>query len=343
MKPTAMEKRHEKSEYAGYWIRRFLCSYLTDVRNLSANTVKAYRDAIRMLVTHICHSKRIEADSILITDVTPKVILSMLDDVEHKRGCSVKTRNLRLSAFVALAKFVALNCPEHIEWCREIRNIPVKKTPKTLITYLEKEEMDALLETPDRNTVQGWRDYVLLLFLYNTGARAEEAASLQIKDLCMPKGKGLPIVTITGKGNKKRRCPLWDNTRRELRTLIGKREPDDFVFINRLNQPMTRFGVYEMVTRHAMKLAETMPSVKGKRVSPHTIRHTTATHLLQAGVDINTIRAWLGHVSVETTNIYAEVNMEMKAKALQNCELETKKSKKHWRDDRNLMAFLDSL
>lgn len=338
-----MEKRHEKSEYAGYWIRRFLCSYLTDVRNLSANTVKAYRDAIRMLVTHICHSKRIEADSILITDVTPKVILSMLDDVEHKRGCSVKTRNLRLSAFVALAKFVASNCPEHIEWCREIRNIPVKKTPKTLITYLEKEEMDALLETPDRNTVQGWRDYVLLLFLYNTGARAEEAASLQIKDLCMPKGKGLPIVTITGKGNKKRRCPLWDNTRRELRTLIGKREPDDFVFINRLNQPMTRFGVYEMVTRHAMKLAETMPSVKGKRVSPHTIRHTTATHLLQAGVDINTIRAWLGHVSVETTNIYAEVNMEMKAKALQNCELETKKSKKHWRDDRNLMAFLDSL
>lgn len=338
-----MEKRHEKNEYAGYWIRRFLCSYLTDVRNLSANTVKAYRDAIRMLVTHICHSKRIEADSILITDVTPKVILSMLDDVEHKRGCSVKTRNLRLSAFVALAKFVASNCPEHIEWCREIRNIPVKKTPKTLIAYLEKEEMDALLETPDRNTVQGWRDYVLMLFLYNTGARAEEAASLQIKDLYMPKGKGLPIVTITGKGNKKRRCPLWDSTRRELRALIGKREPDDFVFMNRLNQPMTRFGVYEMVTKHAIKLAETMPSVKGKRVSPHTIRHTTATHLLQAGVDINTIRAWLGHVSVETTNIYAEVNMEMKAKALQNCELETKKSKKHWRDDRNLMAFLDSL
>ena len=338
-----MEKRHEKSEYAGYWIRRFLCSYLTDVRNLSANTVKAYRDAIRMLIAHICQSKRIEADSILITDVTSETIISLLDSVEQKRGCSIKTRNLRLSAFVALAKYVASNSPEHIEWCREIRNIPVKKAPRTLITYLEKEEMDALLETPDRNTIQGWRDYVLLLFLYNTGARAEEAASLQIKDLYMPKGKGLPIVTITGKGNKKRRCPLWDNTRRELRSLIGKREPDDFVFINRLNQPMTRFGVYEMVTRHAMKLAEEMPSIKEKRVSPHTIRHTTATHLLQAGVDINTIRAWLGHVSVETTNIYAEVNMEMKAKALLNCEIKAKKSKKHWRDDEKLMAFLDSL
>ena len=343
MKPTAMEKQHEKTEYAGYWIRRFLCSYLTDVRNLSANTVKAYRDAIRMLVGHICQSRRIDADAILITDVTPKAILSMLDDVEHKRGCSVKTRNLRLSAFVALAKYVAANCPEHIDWCREVRNIPVKKAPRTLITYLEKEEMDALLDTPDRNTEQGWRDYVLLLFLYNTGARAEEAASLQIKDLFMPKGKGLPVVTITGKGNKKRRCPLWDNTRRELRTLIGKGEPDDHVFKNRLNQPMTRFGVYEMVTRHAMKLAARMPSIKEKRVSPHTIRHTTATHLLQAGVDINTIRAWLGHVSVETTNIYAEVNMEMKAKALLNCEIKAKKSKKHWRDDENLMAFLDNL
>mgnify|MGYP002625614202 FL=1 len=338
-----MEKQHEKNEYAGYWIRRFLCSYLTDVRNLSANTVKAYRDAIRMLVGHICQSRRIDADAILITDVTPKAILSMLDDVEHKRGCSVKTRNLRLSAFVALAKYVAANCPEHIDWCREVRNIPVKKAPRTLITYLEKEEMDALLETPDRNTEQGWRDYVLLLFLYNTGARAEEAASLQIKDLFMPKGKGLPVVTITGKGNKKRRCPLWDNTRRELRTLIGKGEPDDHVFKNRLNQPMTRFGVYEMVTRHAMKLAARMPSIKEKRVSPHTIRHTTATHLLQAGVDINTIRAWLGHVSVETTNIYAEVNMEMKTKALLNCEIKAKKSKKHWRDDENLMAFLDNL
>lgn len=338
-----MEKRHSDREYAGYWIRRFLCSYLTDVRNLSVNTIKSYRDAIRLLIAHICESRHMTADSILITDMSSKAILQMLDSLECSRNCSVKTRNLRLSAFVALAKFVAANSPEHIEWCREIRNIPVKKAPRTLITYLEKEEMDALLDTPDRNTEQGWRDYVLLLFLYNTGARAEEAASLQIKDLYMPKGKGLPVVTITGKGNKKRRCPLWDNTRKELRTLIGKREPDDFVFVNRLQQPMTRFGVYEMVTRHAKTLAERMPSVRDKRVSPHTIRHTTATHLLQAGVDVNTIRAWLGHVSVETTNIYAEVNLEMKAKALLNCEMKAKKSKKHWRDDKNLMAFLDSL
>ena len=173
-----MEKKHSDREYAGYWIRRFLCSYLTDVRNLSVNTIKSYRDAIRLLIAHICESRHMTADSILITDMSSKAILQMLDSLECSRNCSVKTRNLRLSAFVALAKFVAANSPEHIEWCREIRNIPVKKAPRTLITYLEKEEMDALLDTPDRNTEQGWRDYVLLLFLYNTGARAEEAASL---------------------------------------------------------------------------------------------------------------------------------------------------------------------
>lgn len=332
-----------KSEYAGYWIRRFLCEYLTDVRNMSANTVKAYRDAIRLLIQHVCNRKKATADSLLIKDITSNEVISLLDELELNRGCSIKTRNLRLSAFIALAKYVSSNCPEFIEWCINIKNIPVKKAQRTLITYLEKNEMDALLEIPDRNTVQGWRDYVLLLFLYNTGARAEEAASLQIKDLTMPQGRGLPFVTITGKGNKKRRCPLWDETRKELRILIAKRDPEEYVFINRLKQPMSRFGVYEMVTRHANKLTEKMPSLKSKRVSPHTIRHTTATHLLQAGVDINTIRAWLGHVSIETTNIYAEVNLEMKAKALLNCEIKTKKSRKRWRDDKNLMDFLDSL
>lgn len=337
-----MEQKN-KHEYAGYWIRRFLCEYLTDVRNMSDNTVKAYRDAIRLLLLHVCKKRKKAADTLLIRDITAEVVLCLLDELEQKRGCSIKTRNLRLSAFIALAKYVSSNCPEYIEWCIDIRNIPVKKTQRTLVTYLEKNEMDALLEMPNRKTEQGWRDYVLLLFLYNTGARAEEAASLQIKDLTMPKGRGLPFVTITGKGNKKRRCPLWDDTRKELRTLVAKRDPDEYVFINRLKQPMSRFGVYEMVTRHASKLAVTMPSIRDKRVSPHTIRHTTATHLLQAGVDINTIRAWLGHVSIETTNIYAEVNLEMKAKALLNCEIKVKRSRKHWRDDNNLMDFLDGL
>lgn len=339
-----MEKlKHKKESYLGYWVRDFLCTYLTNIRNLSGNTMRAYRDAIKLLIAYICKLGHAKPDEILVTDVTPKVTASFLNDIEKNRKCSIKTRNLRLSAIVALAKYIASKSPEHIEWCREIRNIPVKKAHRTLITYLEKSEMDALLNTPAKNTEQGWRDYVLLLFLYNTGARADEAATLKIGDVYLPKGKGLAVVSIMGKGRKTRRCPLWDDTSKALRGIIADRSPEEHVFLNRQHFPMTRFGVYEMVTRHADALSRSMPSIKEKRVTPHTIRHTTATHLLQAGVDINTIRAWLGHVSVETTNIYAEVNMEMKEKALKCCEIKSEKMNSRWKDDKNLMDFLDSL
>ena len=134
-----------------------------------------------------------------------------------------------------------------------------------MITYLDKKEMDALLNLPDKQTEQGWRDYVLLLFLYNTGARAEEAATLQVKDLFIPKGKGIPVVTITGKGSKTRRCPLWNDTCKLLHDIVDNKKPDDNVFMSRLHKPISRFGIYEMVTKYARKLEETIPSIKGKQ------------------------------------------------------------------------------
>lgn len=129
----------------------------------------------------------------------------------------------------------------------------------------------------------------------------------------------------------------------ELNTLILNRHSSEHVFLNRYKQPLTRFGIYTMVRRHVRKIIQKVPSIEKKRVSPHTIRHTTATHLLRAGVDINTIRAWLGHVSINTTNIYAEVDLEMKTKALACCEIKEDKNHTHWRDDKGLMKFLDTL
>lgn len=193
------KSKHEKESYLGYWVRAFLCTYLTNIRNLSGNTMRAYRDAIKQLVSFVCKDRHIRAEEILVTDITSKVATSFLNDIEISRKCSIKTRNLRLSAIIALAKYIASNSPEHIEWCREIRNIPVKKAPRTQITYLEKSEMDALLNTPAKNTEQGWRDYVLLLFLYNTGARAEEAASLKIGGCLLAKRKRIGCCQHTGK------------------------------------------------------------------------------------------------------------------------------------------------
>ena len=180
------------------------------------------------------------------------------------------------------------------------------------------------------------------MFLYNTGARASEVSSLLINNLETGSSGQMPKVTIHGKGNKTRVCPLWDSTVKLLLPFID-RPKDANLFLNRYNEPITRFGIYEMVSRYATKASLVMPSISSKNVSPHTIRHTTASHLLEAGVDINTIRSWLGHVSVNTTNMYAEVNMRMKAEALKTCEITGIRKGRDWKENKSLLTFLKSI
>jgi integrase/recombinase XerD len=249
-----------------------------------------------------------------------------------------------LAAIHALARFIGEHSPEHIAWCGQIRAIPFKKTATNPVSYLEKPEMDALLGAPNSTTSQGHRDHALLLFLYNSGARASEAAQLTIADLDLPPAQqGQAAVRIVGKGNKIRRCPLWPQTAAEVAELTVGRGPGERVFRNRCQQPLTRFGIHCLVERYALLAAAQVPSLSTKRVSPHSIRHSTATHLLRAGVDLNTIRAWLGHASLETTQIYAEVDLERKAQALALCEVSKSAPTKRWREDASLLAFLRAL
>lgn len=339
------KNKKEQPLSLGYWLRRFLMEYLVSVRNLSENTRKSYRDTFRLLIPSVANDKHIKADALKVTDITNDCVLNFLNRLELERNCTVRTRNQRLAAIQSFARYISLHSPDHLEWSAGITNVPRKKMVRRIITYLEKEEMEALLAAPDIKTHQGKRDYAMLLFMYNAGTRAEETASLKIKDLQLPRGKkSSGIVTILGKGSKMRACPLWNKTCNVLSNLIGNRDETDYVFLNRFGEPITRYGVYEVVTKYANAIVAQFPNVKNKRLSPHTIRHTTATHLLQSGVDINTIRAWLGHVSIDTTNQYAEINMKMKIEALEKCNiLKTPKTKKHWRDDKNLMDFLNSL
>ena len=333
------------SALLGPWIRRFLLEHLVGERNLARNTQQSYRDTLRLLLPFAATASGKAIDRLCVEDLTADRIRSFLLELEQKRGCSAATRNQRLAAVRSLAHFIGQRSPEAVHWCGEIRGIAFKKTPRPLVNYLEKAEMDALLAAPDVKVPQGQRDHAVLLFLYNTGARADEAAHVRIADLELGQtpSRDSSAVLIRGKGNKLRRCPLWNRTVNELLALVAGRAADQRVFLNRRGQPLTRFGIHTLVERYAAAVAKTMPSLAGKGVSPHTIRHTTATHLLRAGVDINTIRAWLGHVSLTTTNIYAEVDLEMKAKALANCEVEEDEAKKPWREDESLMAFLRSL
>jgi site-specific recombinase XerD len=327
------------------WVRRFLLEHLVGERNLSHNTQRSYRDTLRLLLPCAARLARKKIDRLLVVDLSADRVRSFLREVEEKRKCGAATRNQRLAAIRSLADFVGLHSPEHVQWCGEFRSVPLKKAPRPLITYLEKAEMEALLGAPDTDTAQGRRDHALLLFLYNTGARADEAAHVRVGDLDLGRtpDRDPSSVLVRGKGNKQRRCPLWPRMVKELVPLVGSRGPEEHLFLNRRGQPLTRFGVHALVERYAAAVAVAMPSVGEKRVSPHTIRHTTATHLLRAGVDINTIRAWLGHVSLSTTNVYAEVDLQMKAAALANCEIKEETRQEPWREDKGLMEFLRSL
>lgn len=327
------------------WIRRFLLEYLVVERNRARNTQKSYRDMLQQFLPFVARNARRRIDRLRVEDLSPARTRAFLQDVEETRGCGISTRNQRLAAIRSLARFIGLQSPEHLHWCGQIQTIASKKAARKLIAYLEKDELDALLTAPDRRAAQGRRDYAVLLFLYNTGARADEVAHVQIGDLDLGvvSSRDASSVVLRGKGNKLRRCPLWPRTVDELRLLVGQRAASQHVFLNRRGQPLTRFGIHALVERHAAQAATKLPSLAKKGVSPHTIRHTTATHLLRAGVDINTIRAWLGHVSLSTTNVYAEVDLEMKAKALGKCEIKDDKPRKPWHKDPGLMEFLRTL
>lgn len=325
----------------GPWIRRFLIEYLVDERNLTHNTQESYRDTLVLLFPFVSNKANKAVDKLCIEDISPELIRSFLLHLEEVRKSCVATRNQRLSAIHALARFIGMNSPQYLAWCTEIRAIPKKKTARPTVCYLEKPEMDALLNTPDRNNIQGSRDYALLLFLYNTGVRANEAAHVTIADLNL---EGLPpSVKIIGKAGKVRYCPLWSLTCNVITPLIVGRASVERIFLNRRKGPITRSGIYALVKRNVTRTSNQAESLRKKQVSPHTIRHTTATFLLRAGVDINTIRAWLGHVHIDTTNIYADVDLEMKAKALTHCEIFGQTvEKKQWHN-RGIMEFLKGL
>ena len=334
-------------DYLGYWLKLFLGEFLTVTRNMSHNTQMSYRDTFRMLVTFVSGKTNIAIDKLNISDISKEMVLLFLDEfVEKMRNASVSSRNQRLTAIKSFAKFIAWKCPDYIDWCHQIRQIPSKKITQRQITYMDREEMEALTEAPlsNRNHKYGKRDHIIILLMYNTGARVSEVISIHVGDIVMPKKRGMGTVTLHGKGRHERTCPLWPEFWDLLKPLIEGRKPDEFLFLNRFNKPMTRYCIYTLIKKYADYISRDYPNLRNKRPSPHTIRHTTATHLLNSGTDINTVRNWLGHASIDTTNIYAEISIDQKIKALKKCEFpNVKNPHRTWGDAKDLMAFLDRL
>ena len=332
-----------KHEQLGPWVKRFLLEHPIKERNLSPNTQRSYRDTLAMLLPFIATQPRKPLDCLEVNDLSGDRVREFLTYLEQTRRVSVRTRNQRLAAIHSLARFIAECSPQHVAWYGAVRTVPFKKTIRKLIPYLEKPEVEALLAIPDGATKIGRRNYALLLFLYNSGARVSEAANLCIDDLDLGTASHVNAsVRILGKGRKIRRCPLWQKTATEIAALVEGRPLDERVFVNQRGEPLTRFGIYGVLRTSVARASVSVRSLLSKRISPHTIRHSTATHLLRAGVDLNTIRSWLGHVSIDTTQVYAEIDLEMKARALEKCTTADVK-KPTTTSDAALMTFLRAI
>ena len=328
----------------GPWLRRFLEEHLVSERNLARNTQLSYRDTLALLLPFVAGKARVPLDRLAVRDLSAERVLAFLAHIEDNRGCSPRTRNQRLAAIRAFARYVAARSPEQIEWCGQVRAIAVKKTAPPTVSYLEKHELDALLDAPDTSTPQGRREHALLLFLYHTGARASEAAELRVGGLQWAgPGANHARVSLLGKGGKTRLCPLLRESTQALARLVAGRDPEAAVFLNRFGRPITRSGIRQLVERCATKAAARAPSLHSRKVSPHVLRHTAATHMLRSGVDLNTIRAWLGHASLDTTSIYADIDIEKKVKAVALFDSAEPTPARTYRDHRGLMAYLQAL
>ena len=328
-------------------IHGFFEQHLLAQRGLSGHTVLAYRDTMKLLLEFVCHQQRKTCTTITLEDLTADTVRSFLDYLEHVRKNSVPTRNARLAAIHAFFNYLASTEPRRIAQAQTILIVPFKRYSHRVAEYLEKAEVLEIFAGIDGRTLLGQRDDALLRLLYNTGMRAQELVDLNVDHLRFSRPH---TVRIQGKGRKERTCPLWKETIVALKSYLGKRgvRLDDVtpLFVNREGNRLTRFGVRYIIAHRVSVAANTRPALLTKRVTPHTIRHTTAMHLLQSNVDLNMIRSWLGHASIETTNGYVEIDLEMKRKTLQSSEKLIPKQatdRNSWQNDDQLLSWLSKL
>jgi integrase/recombinase XerD len=322
-------------------VREFFCQRLIAQQNASARTVASYRDMFRLLLHFFADHRGRTPTVLTLADLDAPAVLAFLDHLERQRGNSIPTRNARLAALRSFLKYASARDPTCLPVVQRVLAIPTKRSPRPVLGYLSREEMAAILAAPAAETWSGQRDRVLFALMYNTGARVSEAIGLRRADVTLSPSR---TVRIDGKGRKQRVIPLWGSTADCLRMWMPRigQEPGSPLFPNAHGGALSRSGVEHRLHEAVQAAAVKCPALKGRRISPHTLRHTTAMHLLQSGVDLTVIAIWLGHESTETTHIYVEANLAMKEKALSRTE-EMPGPPLRYRADDDLLRFLAEL
>jgi integrase/recombinase XerD len=333
----------------GQIVQSFFLDYLKVQKGLQSTSIQSYRDVLKLFFCFVADKHKRKITRLTLEDFTFENVQQFLNYLEQVRGNHIRTRNQRLVVLHMFFEYIGRKMPEILPVCQQVAGIPLKRVPPPETHFLEREHITQLFANIPSKRRHALRDLTLLLFLYNTGARVQEVADLKVGNLLLG---SQPRVRLHGKGDKWRTCPLWQETSQQLETLLRQKNlmsnPENPIFTSHSGRPLTRSGIYKMVRRHTHCLEQRGVGFKGCHISPHIFRHTTAVHLLESGVECNVIREWLGHVSLDTTNRYAEINMTVKEAALSICQppaVVTEKAHRSvaWKEDKKLLEWLNSL
>jgi site-specific recombinase XerD len=322
-------------------LEQFFTQRLMQQRQASAHTIASYRDTFRMLLKFVQKRLRKAPCTLSLENVDATIVIDFLDELEKVRKVTPRTRNLRLTAIHSFFRYVAFEAPAHAAQIQRVLAIPPKRFARKLVAFLNRPEVDALLVAPDQRTWSGRRDHALILLAVQTGLRLAELTGLRRQDLHLETGAH---VRVMGKGRKERCTPLSKNTRSVLVAWLREppRQPDQPVFPNARGGRLSAHGVHYLLAKHVTAAARGCPSLGTKRVSPHVLRHTAAMDLLQQGIDRSVIALWLGHESIETTQMYLDADLELKQRVLDAVVPPNGKPGRYRPDDK-LLAFLNSL
>ncbi len=298
-------------------VTAFFVQYLAAERNVSAHTTAAYRDAVKLLLRFVAGRRGRSVAHLGIEDVTPPLILDFLIDLETRRHNSIRTRNARLAAIQSFFRYVLEREPALATTCQRVLAIPDKRYVRQVLGYLTEPEIAAILHQIDRSTPDGERDYLLVALLYDTGARIQELLDLRP---CDCRFASPAFVRFNGKGRRERLCPLLPQTTRVVTQYLAARgrslDDEQPLVRNRRGEPLSRHGARYLLAKYVTRAHATTPSLKRAGISPHTLRHTKAMHLLQSGVPLVTIKDFLGHADLKSTEVYVQIDLEMKRQAL---------------------------
>jgi integrase/recombinase XerD len=323
-------------------VRRFFTEHLDQQRGVSPRTISSYRDTFRLLLLFIENHIGKSPTNVALVDINADLVLAFLNHLEHDRKNTVRSRNARLTAVRCFLKYAAHHDLEALPIIERVLALPQKRSERPMVGFLSRQEMQAIIDAPDTETWAGQRDRTFFALLYNTGARISEALALQVADVHLDRSA---YVMFRGKGRKKRTVPLWPstaNTVRSWKAQLGDVSGSSPLFPNRSGATMTRSNMTQRLAECVESLCATFPDLRTRHISPHTIRHTTAMHLLQSGVDITIIALWLGHENPATTHVYIESDLSMKERALNSLQPPHTKLPR-FAPPNGLMQFLQSL